>query len=351
VLRVVNSDKLVPQKGSCLSTVNHTGGRVCLDSSTRRPHTRPAGDESLQLLLLVGQLLPFGVFRTAVLNSLCVVCPSGVIIMDLFDFAPKPLDAGKFELRVSPSGVPVIARKGEVSTGACSSRAAAPIASSAPALAGAGGPGPAVPAASAPEIGGGAAKVYKVSELPLEERFRLARSVAEECIQDEELRALLSKKAHPVCYDGFEPSGRMHLAQGIYKAILVNKLTKAGAVFRFWVADWFALLNNKMGGDLKKIRTVGKYMIEVSYKSAVRPAAGCASLLSPNKVSTRGRGDEDMLRLAWKLHCSRAFNRGTCCHAHFRCRCGVLPAWTCRMWSSCGPATRSTRAPTSTGCA
>ena len=29
------------------------------------------------------------------------------------------------------------------------------------------------------------------------------------------------------------------------------------------VADWFAQLNHKMGGDLKKIRVVGEYMIEV----------------------------------------------------------------------------------------
>jgi tyrosyl-tRNA synthetase len=29
------------------------------------------------------------------------------------------------------------------------------------------------------------------------------------------------------------------------------------------VADWFALLNNKMGGDLAKIQTVGRYMIEI----------------------------------------------------------------------------------------
>ena len=29
------------------------------------------------------------------------------------------------------------------------------------------------------------------------------------------------------------------------------------------VADWFAQLNNKMGGDLKKIQVVGKYMVEV----------------------------------------------------------------------------------------
>ena len=29
------------------------------------------------------------------------------------------------------------------------------------------------------------------------------------------------------------------------------------------VADWFASLNNKMGGDLKKIQTVGDYFVEV----------------------------------------------------------------------------------------
>ena len=62
----------------------------------------------------------------------------------------------------------------------------------------------------------------------------------------------------------------MHIAQGVLKSILVNKLTSAGCVFKFWVADWFALLNNKMGGDLKKIRTVGRYMIEVWRAAGMR---------------------------------------------------------------------------------
>lgn len=31
---------------------------------------------------------------------------------------------------------------------------------------------------------------------------------------------------HPICYDGFEPSGRMHIAQGVMRVINVNKLTK-----------------------------------------------------------------------------------------------------------------------------
>ena len=102
-----------------------------------------------------------------------------------------------------------------------------------------------------------------VNGMTLDERYALVRSIGEECIQEDELRRLLEKKPLPVCYDGFEPSGRMHIAQGVMKALNVNKLTKAGCVFKFWVADWFAMLNNKMGGDLKKIRKVGEYMIEV----------------------------------------------------------------------------------------
>ena len=78
-------------------------------------------------------------------------------------------------------------------------------------------------------------------------------SVGEEVLVKEELLELLKNKQLFRCYDGFEPSGRMHIAQGILKAINVNKIVKAGGIFIFWVADWFALLNNKMGGDLEKI--------------------------------------------------------------------------------------------------
>ncbi|ONK59145.1 uncharacterized protein A4U43_C08F3450 [Asparagus officinalis] len=52
--------------------------------------------------------------------------------------------------------------------------------------------------------------------MSLEEKFQLVRGVGEECIQEEELRNLLEKKPNPICYDGFEPSGRMHIAQVPY---------------------------------------------------------------------------------------------------------------------------------------
>ncbi|CAL5345755.1 unnamed protein product [Camellia sinensis] len=43
------------------------------------------------------------------------------------------------------------------------------------------------------------------------------------------------------------------LGECVMKIISVNKLTSAGCKVKIWIADWFAYLNNKMGGDLKKI--------------------------------------------------------------------------------------------------
>jgi tyrosyl-tRNA synthetase len=101
------------------------------------------------------------------------------------------------------------------------------------------------------------------SVLSLEEKMKLMKDVGEEIINEEELKNLLQNKQFPNCYDGFEPSGRMHIAQGILRSINVNRLTKSGCIFTFWIADWFALMNNKMGGDINKIRIVGRYFIEI----------------------------------------------------------------------------------------
>lgn len=96
----------------------------------------------------------------------------------------------------------------------------------------------------------------------MEQKIQLIKSIGEEIIGEENLERLLTHKKSVVAYDGFEPSGRMHIAQGLLRAFNVNKFIKAGVKFKFWVADWFALMNLKMGGDLKKIQDAGKLMIE-----------------------------------------------------------------------------------------
>lgn len=99
--------------------------------------------------------------------------------------------------------------------------------------------------------------------MTVDDRLGLIKQVGEEIIQEDELKNLLSTGENLIAYDGFEPSGQIHIAQGILRAINVNKMIKAGVKFRMWVADWHAMANNKMGGDLEKIKTVGRYFIEV----------------------------------------------------------------------------------------
>ena len=208
--------------------------------------------------------------------------------------AGSRLGAG-FRLAASAAGALIVVPAGASLQAAAAPSPTPPASASASASAGAGAGAGA--GSSAPS-----ARVYVASSLPLDARFALCRAVGEECVQEEELRALLAARPHPVCYDGFEPSGRMHIAQGILKAINVNRLTRAGCVFKFWVADWFALLNNKMGGDLKKIRTVGKYMIEV-WRAAGMDMANVEFLWASDEINARA--NEYWLRV---MDIARRFN-------------------------------------------
>jgi tyrosyl-tRNA synthetase len=100
----------------------------------------------------------------------------------------------------------------------------------------------------------------------LQKRIDLILSIADnggEIVGADELPAILTSGEKLFTYDGFEPSGQMHIAQGIIRAINTNKMIDAGFTFKMWVADWFGYLNNKMGGDLNKIKKVGEYFIEI----------------------------------------------------------------------------------------
>jgi tyrosyl-tRNA synthetase len=101
------------------------------------------------------------------------------------------------------------------------------------------------------------------SGLDLETRLSYIRRVGEEIITEKELRTLLETKSHPTAYDGFEPSGLAHLPFGVLRPLLVEDMLKAGVRMKLWIADWFAWVNNKMGGDLEKIQEVGRYFVEV----------------------------------------------------------------------------------------
>ncbi len=83
------------------------------------------------------------------------------------------------------------------------------------------------------------------------------------------VKTLLETKEHPVAYDGFEPSGIAHLPVGIYRPLLLKNLINAGISFKLLLADSFAWINNKFGGDLDQIRDAGRYFVEVWKASGV----------------------------------------------------------------------------------
>ncbi len=94
-------------------------------------------------------------------------------------------------------------------------------------------------------------------------KFALAKQVGEEIVQEEELLALIESDQPYNAYDGFEPSGQIHIAQGLFRTINVNKMIGAGAKFKMLIADWHGWANHKMGGDMGKIQVVGEYFKEV----------------------------------------------------------------------------------------
>jgi tyrosyl-tRNA synthetase len=101
-------------------------------------------------------------------------------------------------------------------------------------------------------------------KMDLGDKISLIKQVGEEIVTEDELKDLLNSNRKLTAYDGFEPSGTdIHIAQGLLRAINVNKMIKAGVKFKMLVADWHAWANNKMQGNLDQIQKVGKYLIEV----------------------------------------------------------------------------------------
>ena len=97
----------------------------------------------------------------------------------------------------------------------------------------------------------------------IEQRIGKLLTIAEECETINDLRQLFQQKSHFVAYNGFEPSGKIHIAQAILTVINANTIHECGGLYKIYIADWFAQLNHKMGGDIEKIRVLGKYFIEV----------------------------------------------------------------------------------------
>src|SRR2546430_3325528 len=81
----------------------------------------------------------------------------------------------------------------------------------------------------------------------------------EEVVTREELENLFKTNSHPKHYIGLEISGFLHLGSLILTGFKINDFIKAGVESTVFLADWHTFINNKLGGDWEKIRSVSKY--------------------------------------------------------------------------------------------
>lgn len=96
-----------------------------------------------------------------------------------------------------------------------------------------------------------------------EQRFQKLRAFGVECSDENRLRELAADPQRTLhIIDGFEPSGRMTIAHGLLRAIQAYELLQLNCKFTFVVGDWFAVMNNKLNGDMKKIGQCAKFMTE-----------------------------------------------------------------------------------------
>ncbi|NHK31223.1 MAG: tyrosine--tRNA ligase [Asgard group archaeon] len=95
--------------------------------------------------------------------------------------------------------------------------------------------------------------------MKIEERIRLITRNAEEVILKEDIEPLFKRKKKPNAYIGFELSGRLHVGNGLLCSMKMHDLVNAGVNMTIFLADWHSWVNNKLDGDLDKIKIAGEY--------------------------------------------------------------------------------------------
>jgi tyrosyl-tRNA synthetase len=87
----------------------------------------------------------------------------------------------------------------------------------------------------------------------------VTKDPTEEVVTNEELENLFKTNSHPKHYIGLEISGFLHLGSLILTGFKINDFIKAGIESTVFLADWHTFINNKLGGDWEKIKSVSKY--------------------------------------------------------------------------------------------
>lgn len=102
--------------------------------------------------------------------------------------------------------------------------------------------------------------------MDLDQKLALIKDRAEEVLTIKELGSKLGTKTQLKGYVGFELSGFVHIGNGVIIGKQVENLMKSGINMNILLADWHSLINNKLGGDMEKIKMAGEYF-ELAFRT------------------------------------------------------------------------------------
>lgn len=100
-------------------------------------------------------------------------------------------------------------------------------------------------------------------------KVELASRNTIEVVTQEELKTLFETNSKPTAYIGYEPSGFVHVGT-LITASKIADLQNAGVEVTVFLADWHALINDKLGGKIENIRTCGEYLKECFLAAGVK---------------------------------------------------------------------------------
>lgn len=84
------------------------------------------------------------------------------------------------------------------------------------------------------------------------------RKPTQEVVPESELRKIFENYSQPKHYIGFEVSGMVHIGSGLSTLFKLTDFISAGIKPTIFLADYHSFINEKLGGDLEKIRSVAK---------------------------------------------------------------------------------------------
>jgi len=115
--------------------------------------------------------------------------------------------------------------------------------------------------------------------MDIHDKINLIKRGTEEILTEGDLLHLLETGVPLNHYIGFEISGKIHLGTGLICMAKIKDFIDAGIKCSIFLADWHSWINDKLGGDIIKIREVA-----VGYfKEGLKAGLSCVGA-DPNKV-------------------------------------------------------------------